>query len=172
MWERRSRLESRGSAVLLCALRVANTLRVTWRWGDSGTIPDLVADFLLVLFPVASAAAAEEDDGDDDEEEEDDDDGHGDDAWGVGGWRRKEAVSSGSKFKTMNLHLVVAEQQQQRAGEAAGLRTRCDFELQDAVLGADPVAGDAAVRPRRAVGGILHRDGAAHQVCSTDGEHR
>lgn len=69
----------------------------------------------------------------------------------------------------MSLHLVV---EHQSAGEAAGLRTRCDFELQDAVLGADPVAGDAAVRPRRAVGGVLHGDGAAHRVCGGDGEHR
>lgn len=61
------------------------------RLGDFRTVPDLVADFLLVLFPVANAAAAEEDDGDDDEEEEDDDDGHGDDACSVGGWRGREA---------------------------------------------------------------------------------
>lgn len=61
------------------------------RLGDLGTVPDLVADFLLVLFPVANAAAAEEHDGNDDEEEEDDDDGHGDDAWSVGGWRGREA---------------------------------------------------------------------------------
>lgn len=80
-----------------------------------------------------------------------------------------EAVSSGHEFKTMNRHLVV---EQQSAGEVAARRTRCDFELQDAVLGADPVAGDAAVRPRRAVGGILHRDDAAHRVCSRDGQHR
>lgn len=44
----------------------------------------------------------------------------------------------------MTVLLVV---ERQSAGEATGLRTRCDFELQDAVFGADPVAGDTAVRP-------------------------
>lgn len=58
-----------------------------------------------------------------------------------------------------------------QVGEVARLRTRCDFELQDAVLGADPVAGSAAVRPRRTVGRILHRDGAAQWICSGEGEH-
>lgn len=57
------------------------------------TVPDLVADFLLVLFPVANAAAAEEDDGDDDEEEEDEDHGHGDDARSVGSCGGGEAGS-------------------------------------------------------------------------------
>lgn len=61
--------------------------------GDCVSAPDLVADFLLVLFPVADAAAAEEDDGDDDEEEEDNDDGHCDDAWSVGGWKGVVGVS-------------------------------------------------------------------------------
>lgn len=70
-------------------------LQATVRLGEFGTVPDLVADFLLVLFPVADAAAAEEDDGDDDEEEEDDDDGHGDDAWSVGRWRGREGGEGG-----------------------------------------------------------------------------
>lgn len=56
------------------------------------TAPDLVADFLLVLFPVASSTAAEEDDGDDDEEEQDDNDRHGDDARSVGGFSGREKV--------------------------------------------------------------------------------
>lgn len=62
--------------------------------------------------------------------------------------------------------------EQQSAGKGAELRTRCDFELQDAVLGADSVAGNAAVRPRRTVGGVLHGDRAAHGVCSRKGENR
>lgn len=50
-------------------------------------LPDLIADFLLILLPVTSAATAEEDDGNDDEDQEYSDYGSCDDACSVGGWR-------------------------------------------------------------------------------------
>lgn len=48
-------------------------------------VPDLIADFLLILLPVTSTATAEEDDGNNDEDQEYSDYGSCDDACGVGG---------------------------------------------------------------------------------------
>lgn len=49
-------------------------------------VPDLIADFLLVLLPVAGTATAEEDDGDDEEDQEHSNYGSCDDACRVGSW--------------------------------------------------------------------------------------
>lgn len=49
-------------------------------------IPDLIADFFLILLPVTSTPTAEEDDSDNDEDQEDSDYGSSDDAPSVRGW--------------------------------------------------------------------------------------
>lgn len=51
------------------------------------SVPDLVADLLLVLLPVTCTATAEEDDGNNDEDQEYSNYGSCYDACGVGGWR-------------------------------------------------------------------------------------
>lgn len=51
------------------------------------SVPDLIADLLLVLLPVTRTATAEEDDGDNDEDQEYSNYGSCDDACSVGGWR-------------------------------------------------------------------------------------
>lgn len=53
------------------------------------SVPDLIADFLLILLPVTSTATAEEDDGNNDEDQEYSDYGSCDDACGVGGWMKQ-----------------------------------------------------------------------------------
>lgn len=50
------------------------------------SLPDFIADFLLVLLPVTGTATAEEDDGNDDEDQEYSNYGSCDDARSVGGW--------------------------------------------------------------------------------------
>ncbi len=55
------------------------------------SVPDLIADFLLVLLPVTGAAAAEEDDGDNDENQEYSNYGSCDDACSVGSWTTQKS---------------------------------------------------------------------------------
>lgn len=64
------------SALSICELSLTDV---------SEGVPDLIADFLLILLPVTSTATAEEDDGNNDEDQEYSDYGSCDDACGVGG---------------------------------------------------------------------------------------
>lgn len=60
----------------------------------SHQVPYLVADFLLVLFPVTGTAEAEQDNGDDEEDQQDSDYGSRDDAGSIRDWmtQRRERV--------------------------------------------------------------------------------
>lgn len=60
----------------------------------SHRVPYLIADFLLVLFPVTGTAEAEQDNGDDEEDQQDSDYGSRDDAGSIRDWttQRRERV--------------------------------------------------------------------------------
>lgn len=81
--------------------------------GFSVSVPDLIADFLLILFPVTSTATAEEDDSNQDEDQEYGDYGCCNDTCCVGSWKGKNRVersgkcSVGSNHVTLGLHLIM-----------------------------------------------------------------
>lgn len=81
--------------------------------GVSVSVPDLIADFLLILFPMTSTATAEEDDSNQDEDQEYGDYGCCDDTCRVGGWKGKNRLersgkcSVGSNHVTLGLHSIM-----------------------------------------------------------------
>lgn len=73
----------------------------------SVSVPDLIADFLLILFPVTSTATAEKDDSNQDEDQEYGDYGCCDDTCRVGGWKGKNRVERSGKFSVGSNHVTL-----------------------------------------------------------------
>lgn len=76
-------------------------------WVVCASVPDLIADFLLILFPVTSTATAEEDDSNQDEDQEYRDYGCCDDTCRVGGWKGKNRVEWSGKCSVDSNHVTL-----------------------------------------------------------------